>query len=104
MSTSNRSVPIKLDELLKHSREVTLYPKVQKESLDKPEKWDSLGTNILLKNVSSYEFTLAISGIEINIPFSLAKDIWLTEKNTIGILLNAQLILTSDRKNINMEP
>ncbi|MDO9087579.1 MAG: ATP-binding protein [Anaerolineaceae bacterium] len=103
MSTSNRSVPIKLEDLCRHTREVTLYPKIEKEPIDKPEKWDVLETVIVLNNVSSYEFSLKISGIVINIPFSLVRDVWLTENERIGILLNTRLIIASDRKRINLD-
>ncbi len=102
MSDSNRSIPIKLEDLCARTGEVTLYPKIEKETIDRPERWDYQETNILLKNISSYEFSLKISGIDVNIPYSLVRDVWFTEKKTIGILLSTRLIITSDRKNINL--
>lgn len=103
MSSLGRSVPIKLENLRRTSNQVTLYPKVKKETLDNNTKWDSQDVTVVLTDISNYEFTLKVGGISINIPFSLVKDIWLTENATIGIILNAQLSISSNRKNINLE-
>lgn len=102
MSDVNRSIPIKLHEISFKTKTVTLFPKIIKEEIKKTDTWDSKGVNIVFKDISNYAYTLNINGVDINIPFSLTKDVWLTEKNTMGILLGIQVSLSPDRKSINL--
>ena len=101
MSDSYRFVPIRLHELLSKTREVELYPSVEKYPIDNSKRVDSKTLNVVLKEVSNYEYRLNICGIDINIPFSLTRDVWLTENNKIGILLQTKLCISSDRKSVS---
>ncbi len=100
MSNSNRYIPIKLQEVFSTNREVTVYPSIIKEEAKKNLSWDTKDFTVIIKNVSGSEFTLNIAGIDINIPYSLTKDVWTTEDEKIGILLAVKLIISSDRRNI----
>ena len=103
MADSYRLIPIKLEELSSSTRDVKIYPSLIKEPLDQLSRIDSKEENILLVGISKYEYCLNINGVDINIPFSLTKDVWITEKNKIGILLSISLIITSDRKELKFK-
>lgn len=100
MTDSNRIIPIKLQELMEFTQEVKLYPEIQKEIIDKIDRIDSKIPNIVLKEVMKNEYRLNINGIDINIPFSLTRDVWMTERTKIGIILHISLSISSDRKSI----
>lgn len=100
MADSYRIIPIKLEEIACSTRNVSLYPSLSKEPLDKVNRIDSKEDNIVLMEILKYEYKLNINGIDMNIPFSLTKDVWMTEKQTIGILLTTRLIISPDRKEI----
>ncbi len=100
MSNSNRSIFIKLVELAEKHNEVRIYPDLSKENASSDLTWESTDNNVVLKNIGDYEYTINTCGIDVNIPFSLTKDVWITEKSEIGILLGMELIVSSDRKEI----
>ena len=54
-------------------------------------------------NGQEKELRYNVNGIDINIPFSMTKDVWLTEKARIGILLTTRLIIAADRKEIRFD-
>lgn len=103
MAINDRSIHIKLDELIRTTKEVTVFPNIMVEPIDRANKWDFAEINIFLKGISKNEFTLKIGGIDVNIPFGLVKDVWFTEHGKIGIILSTRLILSSDRKSIFMD-
>jgi len=103
MSKSNRYVPIKLNELSQEAKEITLYPDVIKEKAEDGLSWDISDCTTVLKGVGASEYSLNVAGIDINIPFSLTRDVWLTEKNTIGVLLEIKLVISANRKNIHFD-
>lgn len=100
--SSNRHIPLKLyeAEATTGSKQVTLYPSVRKDMPSDRTTWENRDATAILKGVYRNEYTLNISGIDINIPFSLTKDVWTTENNYIGILLAMPLAISTDRKHI----
>ncbi len=100
MANSNRYIVIKLLEVFTTNKEVRIYPSVQKEEAKPNLSWDSKDCTVVIKCVNSSEFTLNIAGIDINIPYSLTKDVWITEDEKIGILLDIKLKISPDRRNI----
>ena len=100
MSQNNRHISIKLHELRTKSNEVKLYPSLKKENLGEKSFWDNSDDTIILKGIGNNEYKLNASGIDINIPFSLTKDIWQTEDDKIGIILETKIIISSCRKKI----
>lgn len=102
MSHGDRRILIKLREMSSITKEVIIYPEVEKLAPLRSDSWDSKGINTIIKNITNHEYTLSINGITINIPFSLTKDVWLTEKGLIGILLGTRLSISADRKSIQL--
>lgn len=101
MSDTHRIIPIKLQELMDSTHDVELYPTILKDPIDKSSRVDSKFPNIILKEVLNSEYRLNINGVDINIPFSLTRDVWMTEKNRIGIILHVGLSISPDRKSIS---
>lgn len=100
MSDKNRHIEIKISKYLLISSEVKLYPSVKKEDIENNASWDIRDDNTFISSLGESEYTLKISGVAVNIPFSLTRDVWITEHNKIGILLDVQLTIDKSRKNI----
>lgn len=100
ISISQRHIPIKLMEVFPQKSEIKLYPDLKRETKHASVRWESTDLTIILKAIGKSEFTLNIAGIDVNIPYSLTKDIWETEDNKIGIILSTSLVLSANRRNI----
>ena len=100
MTNNNRYLFLKPNEMFKHDKEVALYPSISKKEADRNLSWDSKDSTVILKEVNDSEYKLNIAGIDINIPYSITRDAWITEDNKIGILLEIKLVVSSDRRTI----
>lgn len=103
MTNKNRYIRITLEELIEQSKYVTLFPEVKKDEISKDLSWDTKEPISVLKQIRNTEYTVNIAGIDINIPYSLTEDVWITETQTIGILLKVNLTINSDRKKVKFE-
>ena len=86
--------------MFSQDKEVALYPSISKKEADRNLSWDSKDSTVILKEVNDSEYKLNIAGIDINIPYSITRDAWITEDNKIGILLEIKLVVSSDRRTI----
>ena len=101
LSNSNRHIAINLHKNFPLTKEIRLIPSVEKESVDSNVQWDVSCITCVLKEIMENEYTINVAGVNVNIPFSLTKDVWVTEDDKIGILLSMKLVISSDRKKIN---
>lgn len=103
MSNGNRGIFLRLSELAQHTRDVTLLPGIIKEQMERQDTWDARGANPILKEISEDSYMLSVNGLEINIPFSMTKNVWLTERNTVGIQIDMRLVISGNRREIRFD-
>lgn len=103
MSNPYRYIELKILKIFEDFKSVKIYPDLIVKNKDSSVKWDIKEYNYLIKSVGESEYTLSLAGIDVNIPFSLTKDVWVTEDDKIGLLLNVKLVLSSNRKFVSFD-
>ena len=102
ISMNHKHLVLRLNELTSVTREVTLYPNLIKEEINK-NTWDNQGESVIIEKVANSEYTLNIASLRINIPYSFTNDVWLTESGKIGIFLNIKICQSSDRRELRFD-
>ena len=102
ISSGNRMIYVRLDEFEVRGKLIELYPDLIIESIDSNLKWDIKDPNVSIIDYNLTELTLAVGGVKINVPTGLVKEVWNTTKNSIGMILDMELVLMSDRKNVKI--
>lgn len=102
MNNRNRSLYLQLLNLWQADMEVQILSPIIKEEKSSTLQWDHRDINIVILELFENEFQLRVINQLINIPYSLLQDVWTTHDGKIGIILNAQIVISSDRKRIDL--
>lgn len=102
MYNRNRSIFLRLSNIWKKEKVVQVLSPVIKEAKSPTTLWDNRDLNIFISDILEYEFQLKINDQTINIPYGLLREVWNTFDDKIGIIIDAQIIISSDRKSISL--
>ena len=102
MNNRNRSLFIQLSNVWQKDKEVQVLSQVVKEEKSSTLQWDHRDLTIFISELFDNEFRLRVNDQLINIPYGLLQEVWTTNEGKIGIILNAKIVISSDRKKINL--
>jgi len=102
MNNRNRSLYLQLSNIWQKDKEVQILSQVIKEKKSPTLQWDNRDLNIFISELFDHEFRLRVNDQLINIPYGLLQEVWTTYDGKIGIIINARIVISSDRKKINL--
>lgn len=103
LSGGGREILIKLDELSARGKKVKAYPGLIIEKSESRLAWDIVDPAIVITDYNYREVTFNFGGVTFNLPVRLITDVWHTEQEEVGMIFDANLRLTSDRREIKLE-
>jgi predicted HTH transcriptional regulator len=102
MNNRNRSLYLQLSNIWQKDKEVQILSQVIKEEKSATLQWDNRDLNIFISELFDHEFRLKVNDQLINIPYGLLQEVWTTYDGKIGIIINARIVISSDRKKISL--
>ncbi len=102
MNNRNRSLYLQLSNIWQRDKKVQILSPVIKEEKSPTLQWDNRDLNIFISDLFDHEFRLRVNDQIINIPYGLLKEVWTTYDGKIGIILNARIVISRDRKELSL--
>ena len=102
MNNRTRSLYLQLLNIWQRDKDIQILSQVIKEEKDSTLLWDNRDLNIFISELFDHEFQLRINDQIINIPYGLLKEVWTTSDEKIGIIINAKIVISADRKEIRL--
>lgn len=102
MNNRTRGLYLQLLNIWRRDKEIQILSQVIKQEKDPTLLWDNRDLNIFISELFDHEFQLRINDQIINIPYGLLKEVWTTYDEKIGIIINAKIVISGDRKEIRL--
>lgn len=102
MNNRNRSLYLQLSNIWQRDKKVQILSPVIKEEKSPTLQWDNRDLNVFISDLFDHEFRLRVNDQIINIPYGLLKEVWTTYDGKIGIILNARIVISRDRKELSL--
>lgn len=102
MNNRDRSLYLQILKIWQRDKEVKLLSQIVKEEKTSTLQWDHRDLNIFISELFENEFQLRVNDQIINIPYGLLKEVWTTHDEKIGIILDAKIVISGDRKKIDL--
>lgn len=102
MNNRNRGLFLQLMNIWQKDKEVQILSPIVKEEKDPSLAWDNRDLNIYISELYNNEFQLRINDQVINIPYGLLKEVWSTCDKKIGVIVNAKIVISGDRKRLEL--